>query len=212
MCFVGVQFIEPVFLGLDKSSPYIVNAGITYKMENEVHRKKSIVREYAESLLSAFILALIVLTFIGRAFKIPSSSMFPTLQRGDRIFVSRFTYRTSTPERGDVAVFIYPVDKKRDFIKRIIGLPGETVEIRDGHVLIDGAQVSNPSPLTGNTYYSIGPYGSEKIKVPEGAYFVLGDNSGNSKDSRYWGFVPQENLKGKAFLIYWPLRRIQRLR
>ena len=181
-------------------------------MENQTHRKKSIVREYAESLLSAFILALIVLTFIGRAFKIPSSSMFPTLQRGDRIFVSRFAYRTSAPERGDVAVFIYPVDKKRDFIKRIVGLPGETVEIRDGHVLIDGSPVSNPSPIVHNTYYSIGPYGSDRIRVPEGTYFVLGDNSGNSKDSRYWGFVPQENLKGKAFLIYWPLRRIQRLR
>ena len=170
-----------------------------------------IIREYAESLISAFFLALIVLTFIGRAFKIPSSSMFPTLQRGDRIFVNRFAYRFSEPRRGDVAVFIYPMDKKRDFIKRIVALPGETVEIRDGHVLINGKLVNNPPPVAQLEYFTLGPYSHGEIKVPENAFFVLGDNSRNSKDSRYWGFVPYENLRGKAFLIYWPIRRIQRL-
>ena len=171
--------------------------------------KKSLLREYVESLISAFILALIVLTFIGRAFKIPSSSMYPTLQEGDRIFVNRFSYRFSEPKRGDVAVFIYPEDKKRDFIKRIIGLPGETVEIVDGYILIDGKKINNPSPVPDNRYYNTGSYGTQKVQVPENKYFVLGDNSRNSKDSRYWGFVPYENLKGKAFLIYWPIIRIQ---
>ncbi len=172
--------------------------------------KKSIIRN-GECFISAFILAVIVLTFIGRAFKIPSGSMKPTLQNGDRIFVNRFTYRFSKPQRGDIAVFIFPVDKKRDFIKRIIGLPGETVEIRDQRIFIDGEPVDNPSAISTNRYRSLGTYGQGEIKVPENAYFVLGDNSQNSRDSRYWGFVPYENLRGKAFLIYWPIRRIQRL-
>ena len=174
--------------------------------------KKSIVREYAEALVSAFVLALIVLTFIARAFKIPSSSMFPTLQKGDRIFVNRFAYRFSKPQRGDIAVFIYPMDNKRDFIKRIVGLPGEMVEIIDGHIFINDKAVNNPSPIVMNRYYNLGVYGQGKIKVLGNTCFVLGDNSVNSKDSRYWGFVPYENLKGKAFLIYWPPRRIQLLR
>ncbi len=173
--------------------------------------KKSIIRN-AECFISAFILAIIVLTFIGRAFKIPSSSMSPTLQNRDRIFVNRFTYRFSKPQRGDIVVFIYPGDKKRDFIKRVIGLPGETVEIRDQRIFIDGEPIDNPSAISTNIYWNIGPYGQGEIEVPENAYFVLGDNSRNSQDSRYWGFVPYENLRGKAFLIYWPIRRIQRLR
>jgi signal peptidase I len=181
-------------------------------MEKKTSQKKTTVREYAESLISALVLALIVLTFIGRAFEIPSSSMFPTLQIGDRIFVNRFAYKLSVPKRGDVAVFIYPMNEKRDFVKRIIGLPGETVEIENGHILINGKPANNPSPLTFNTYYNTGGYGTQQVRVPEGEYFVLGDNSGNSKDSRYWGFVPSENLKGKAFAIYWPPRRIRRLR
>lgn len=180
-------------------------------MEKLKQDKKSTMREYAESLISAFILALIVLTFIGRAFKIPSSSMYPTLKIGDRIFVNRFVYKLSKPKCGDIAVFIYPADNKRDFIKRVIGLPGETMEIINGHILVNGKFVKSPSFIPNNIYYSTGKYGSRKIHVPENSYFVLGDNSGNSKDSRYWGFVPSENLKGKAFLIYWPIRRISLL-
>ena len=173
--------------------------------------KKSHIREHAETLISSFILALIVLTFIGRAFKIPSSSMFPTLRNGDRIFVNRFAYRFSKPGRGDIAVFIFPDDIRRDFIKRIIGLPGDTLEIKDGGILINGAPVNSPPYIAENKYYNFGPHGHGEIKVPQNAYFVLGDNSRNSRDSRYWGFVPHRNLKGKAFLIYWPLQRIQRL-
>ena len=173
--------------------------------------KKSIIRN-AECFISAFILALIVLTFIARAFKIPSSSMFPTLQKRDRIFVNRFTYRFSRPQRGDIAVFIFPGDRKRDFIKRIIGLPGETVEIRDQRIFIDGGLINNPSAISTNRYWNIGRYGQGEIKVPENAYFVLGDNSTNSKDSRYWGFVPKKNLIGKAFFVYWPLNKMRIIR
>ena len=174
--------------------------------------KKSVFREYAESLISAFILALIVLTFIGRAFKIPSSSMVPTLRIGDRIFVNRFIYSFSEPGRGDLAVFVYPEDESRDFIKRIAGLPGERLEIREGGIYINGERVEAENPVSDFNYYNIGQYGSGEIAIPEGSYYVLGDNSGNSADSRYWGFVPEENLKGKAFFIYWPAARMQKLR
>lgn len=174
-------------------------------------RKKSVFREYAESLVSAFILAIIVLTFIGRAFRIPSSSMVPTLQIGDRIFVNRFIYRLSEPSRGDLAVFVYPEDESRDFIKRIVGLPGETVEIKGGEIYIDGRKIEE-GPLAGFYYHGIGRFGAGEVSVPEEGYYVLGDNSENSADSRYWGMVPEKNLKGKAFFIYWPLSRLRRLR
>lgn len=173
--------------------------------------KKSVFREYAESLISAFILALIVLTFVGRAFKIPSSSMVPTLMVGDRIFVNRFIYNISGPGRGDLAVFVYPEDESRDFIKRITGLPGESLQIKDGSIYVDGERAEE-SALSDFNYYNIGRFGSGEIDVPEDSYYVLGDNSGNSKDSRYWGFVPEENLKGKAFFIYWPPGRMRKLR
>lgn len=173
--------------------------------------KKSVFREYAESLISAFILALIVLTFVGRAFKIPSSSMVPTLMIGDRIFVNRFIYNFSEPARGDLAVFVYPEDESRDFIKRIAGLPGETLRIKDYSIYIDGEKAGD-SGLSDFDYYNIGGFGTGEIDIPEDGYYVLGDNSGNSMDSRYWGFVPEENLKGKAFFIYWPPGRMRKLR
>ncbi len=173
---------------------------------------KSVFREYAESLVSAFILALIVLTFIARAFKIPSSSMVPTLRVGDRIFVNRFVYDISDPGRGDLAVFVYPEDESRDFIKRIVGLPGEKIKISSGGIFIDGERVDEASRLSDFSYYNIGSFGSGEIEIPPESYYVLGDNSANSQDSRYWGFVPRENFKGKAFFIYWPPGRIQKLR
>jgi signal peptidase I len=178
--------------------------------KKKAHKKKTLFREYAESLISAFILALIVLTFIGRAFKIPSSSMVPTLRIGDRIFVNRFIYKIREPERGDLAVFVYPEDETRDFIKRIVGLPGEILEIKDGRIYIDGEPAAE-NALSEFNYYRIGPFGSGEIEIPGGGYYVLGDNSGNSKDSRYWGFVPEEYLKGKAFFIYWPPGRMRKL-
>ncbi len=179
---------------------------------NKTPSGKSVSREYLESLVSAFILALIVLTFLGRAFKIPSSSMVPTLRVGDRIFVNRFVYKFSEPVRGDLAVFVYPEDESRDFIKRIVGLPGEEVQIKNNSIFINGEKVESDNPVSEFHYYGIGQFGSDALFIPDKNYFVLGDNSGNSQDSRYWGFVPEENLKGKAFLIYWPPERIQKLR
>lgn len=285
-------------------------------------KKKSKLREYAETIISAFLIAMVIRTFVIQAFKIPTGSMEPTLhgdpRHGDRIFVNKFIYRFKKPDRGDVVVFttkdIPGLDKKKDYIKRLIGLPGETVEIKDNNIYINDQMVKEPGiikntylnssptlqpvdlprkrlkvpdifflvwmPDTGRFYllnsaiyklpegtkrsdefifdpqnigymeelvpfrteflarggqsvefkkdglyidkikhkeiYTMsglyilqGQYGIEeqKIKIPDGYYFVLGDNSSNSKDSRYWGFVPRKNIKGEAMFIWWPPKR-----
>ncbi len=174
-----------------------------------VSRDKCLAREYAEAFIGAFIYALIVLTFLVRPFKIPSGSMRPTLEIGDRILVNRFGYRLGAPERGDIAVFIYPRDNKIDYVKRVIALPGDTVEIADEHVYVNGERLEDEKFL-GRKYFRSAKGWDGPLVVPDGNFFMLGDNSGNSKDSRFWGFVPVENLKGKAFAIYWPPRRVAR--
>ena len=188
----------------------------------ERSKKKSAVREWTESIIIAFILAMIIRTFIVQAFKIPTGSMRTTLMEGDRILVNKFIYGAKipftdfrlpglrAPQVGDVIVFIYPEDPKRDFIKRLIAVGGEKVQIKNGTVYI------NAKPLEGEVfnqtyYYNRGTYGrlGLEITVPAESYYVLGDNSGSSRDSRYWGFVPGKNVLGKAFLIYWPPNRIR---
>ena len=145
-----------------------------------------------------------------------------TLIEGDRILVSKLQYGPlipltktripgfSKPKRGDVIVFKSPVDPTKDFIKRLIALGGETVEIRDGKIFINDQVVDHPV-INKNYYYNRDKYGGpgQKITVPENYYYVLGDNSGNSQDSRYWGFVPKESVIGQAELLYWPLNRIR---
>ena len=186
-------------------------------------KPKSQVREWTESIVIALVLALIIRTFIVQAFKIPSGSMIPTFQIGDRIFVNKFIYgakipftdmrlpKVTAPQRGDIIVFISPEDSKKDFVKRLIANAGETVEIRDGKIYVDGKMVDEPASIRAVTYYNAGDYGQEgkPIKVPQDSYFVLGDNSASSRDSRYWGFVPQKNLLGKVMCIYWPLYRMK---
>jgi len=185
------------------------------------NKTKTVIREWVESILIAFILAMAIRTFVVQAFKIPTGSMRPTLIEGDRILVNKFIYGAKipftsfrlpalrVPKRGDVIVFIYPQDTRRDFIKRLVAGPGETVEIKNGVVYINGQPLEES--LFGRYYYNRGSYGKEgeKIVVPADSYYVLGDNSGSSQDSRYWGFVPKKYLLGKAFLIYWPLNRIR---
>ncbi len=184
--------------------------------------KKSVLRDWVESIIIAFILAMIIRTFVVQAFKIPTGSMRMPLIEGDVILVNKFLYGAKIPfsglrlpavrqpERGDIIVFIYPEDKKKDFIKRLIGLPGETVEIKNGTIYINDKPLIYPV-FNQRYYYNRGDYGAEgkKIKVPQGNYFVLGDNSASSQDSRYWGFVPEKNVLGKAMLIYWPPQRIR---
>jgi len=188
-------------------------------------KKKSVIRDWVESIIIAFLLALIIRVFIVQAFKIPTGSMRMTLIEGDLILVNKFIYGAKVPfinyrfpalhnpARGDVVVFIYPEDKKKDFIKRLVGLPGETVEIKGGSIYINGKPALEP--IFKQIYYNnLGDFGArgQKITVPLNSYFVLGDNSASSKDSRFWGFVPKDNLLGKALIIYWPPNRIRQIK
>lgn len=172
------------------------------------------VKEWVEPIVIAVILALIIRTFVVQAFKIPTGSMRPTLIEGDRLLVSKFIYKFKKPERGDIIVFLSPEDKKKDFIKRLVGLPGEAIEIANGAILVDDKAVNSDSIIKEIYYYNRGDFGVEaqKTQVPNDAYYVLGDNSISSRDSRYWGFLPKKYLLGKAFLIYWPPTRIRLLR
>ena len=145
---------------------------------------------------------------IVQAFRFPSGSMEPTIQKGDRLLADRAIYKKSKPQRGDLIVFKYPADPKLDFAKRLIAFGGETVEIKEGHIYINGQPVTDIN-IKDRYYYNGGDYGQagKPVAIPEGNYYVLGDNSTSSHDSRYWGFVPEENLIGKIYKIYWPLYR-----
>lgn len=177
-------------------------------------RTKAVIKEWVESLLIALVLALLIRTFVVQAFKIPTGSMRPTLLEGDRLLVNKFIYRFKEPQRGDIIVFRFPHDRKKDFIKRLIANEGEVVEIKKGDVYINGKRVEKPFIIRSITYYNKEPYGgiNKKTRVPGESYYVLGDNSGSSRDSRYWGFVPRKNIIGKAFFVYWPLTRIRALK
>lgn len=185
----------------------------------ETAKNKSALREYAEAIGMALLLALFIRTFIVQAFKIPSGSMIPTLQIGDHILVNKLAYGVRIPiwghylvdfkkaQRGDVIVFIFPEDRSKDFIKRVIGVAGDTVEIRGKKVYVNGQRIDDPhAHFEGDDPQSIGlgsrdDYGP--IKVPENQLFVMGDNRDRSYDSRFWGFVNLDDVRGKAFLIYW---------
>jgi signal peptidase I len=185
-------------------------------------RRKSLVREYGEAIVIAIVLALVIRTLVVQAFTIPSGSMMDTLLVGDYILVNKFLYGAEMPftdwrmpglrdpERGDIIVFRYPQDEKRDFIKRIVGTPGDRIVIRGPEVWVNGERLAEPyvkhtsvpSRQSGQLYCGYA-YGCDPTVVPPHSYFVMGDNRDNSQDSRYWGFVRQEKVKGKAFLIYW---------
>ena len=187
---------------------------------------KSVFREYVESIVIAVLLALFVRTFFVQAFKIPTGSMRPTLIEGDRILVNKVIYgipipftgrrfpALRPPERGDLVVFRSPDDHHRDFIKRLVAVGSDEAEIRDLKLWINGRPLTEPPIFRQMTYYNRGPYGQpgQPVKVPADHYFFLGDNSGSSRDSRYWGFLPKNEVIGQAFLIYWPPKRIRWLK
>ncbi len=167
---------------------------------------KSVVREYAEALIIAVLLALVIRTFVVQAFKIPSGSMLPTLQIGDHILVSKFIYDFESIRRDDIIVFKFPQDESRDFIKRVIGLPGDTLEIRGRQVLINGAPLKEPyavydMPASMDAEEHLGP-----IHIPTGQLFMMGDNRDHSMDSRVWGLLDLHKVIGKAFIIYFSVR------
>ena len=181
---------------------------LPFKIDKE--RLKKEVREWAEAIAVALVLTLIIRTFVVQAFKIPSGSMNPTLLQGDKLFVNKFIYRFREPKRFEIIVFKYPEDPKKDFIKRVVAFEGEEVEIRNGMLVINGNPVSQPAGPNPVVYYNQGPFAAtgQKVTVPENSYFVLGDNSLSSRDSRYWGFVPKRYLVGLAIFRWWPPRRI----
>lgn len=184
--------------------------------------KMAVIREWVESLVIAIILALFIRTFFIQAFKIPSGSMRMTLIEGDRLIVNKLRYGAKVPftskrlpgyseiQRGDIIVFKYPVNPKRDFIKRLIALEGEEVEIIHGDIYINGELVQDPL-IKNIEYYPTGAFllKHQKITVPKDHVFVLGDNSQSSSDSRVWGFVPVKNIVGRAEVIYWPFSRMR---
>ncbi|KAB0666605.1 signal peptidase I [Oryzomonas japonica] len=182
-------------------------------------KQKSIIREYAESIIIALLLALVIRTYLVQAFKIPSGSMEDTLAIGDHLLVNKFIYGTKLPfsdkrlltlrdpRRGDVIVFEYPEDPSKDFIKRVIGTPGDVVEGKDKKVFVNGKPYENPHevhkekdvvPKEMNPRDTFGP-----VTVPPNSYFMMGDNRDRSYDSRFWGFVSRDKIKGLAFIKYW---------
>jgi len=175
--------------------------------KNAKSNQKSALREIIETIIWALMIALVVRHFLIEGFYIPSSSMVPTLVPGERVLVEKFFYRFTHPQRGDVIVFRYPMDKRKNLIKRIVGLPGETILIENGSIYVDDILVKGDK--FSRTYYDLGFYGEGKHLIPADSYFVLGDNSRNSDDSRFWGYVPRKNVLGRAFLIYWPPLSIQ---
>ena len=207
-----------------------------------MRRKKSVLKEWIEVTLTAFILYLIIVTFVIQSFHIPSSSMVPTLKIGDRLFASKFSYGLSLPfmdkkvfqrhpKRGDIIVFRYPGDPYRrlslrliapviriltfkrinpdphkDYIKRLIGLPGESLEVREGKVYINDKPLNELYAFHSIEDLSFNHYGP--VTVPSDSYFMMGDNREHSSDSRVWGFLEKKYIKGRALFIYWPPNRI----
>lgn len=170
---------------------------------------KPLWREYVETAVLAIVAAVLLRMFVVSAYRVSSASMEDTLSEGDYIFVNKLAYEYGTePEAGDVIVFKYPNNPERDYIKRIVALPGQTVEVVDKVVYVDDLVTTIPAhsknidlkilPADLSFRDNFGPY-----KVPEGQYFVMGDNRDDSKDSRFWGSVPRDNLRGKAVFIYW---------
>jgi len=213
-------------------------------MEEKNTVKSSKIKEWFETIFWAVIIALIIRAVLIQAYKIPTGSMQPTLRGaedykiGDHLLVNKFIYGSTIdipfttihlprlpkirkPLRGDVVVFKYPLDPKKDYVKRCIGLPGETLEIKNKQVYINGKLLDEPwlKRYPKRMYFSDGDncYPANisprdnfgPIKIPENCYFVMGDNRDNSSDSRFWGILKYEYLRGEAIVVYWPLNRLR---
>ncbi len=184
--------------------------------------------QWGQSIAVALVLALTIRHFLFEPFKIPSGSMIPTLQIGDKILVNKFilgvrvpfTFKRlfvpRKPMRGEVVVFRSATGERKDIVKRVVGLPGERIKIDDdGRILVNGEPVTNHPFIADNKYYNhreFGEYGTtSEVTVPEDSYFVLGDNSKHSRDSRTWGFLPLSHIKGRVVCVWWPLWKARRV-
>ncbi|QIN77286.1 signal peptidase I [Rubrobacter marinus] len=182
------------------------------RQEREREKRKRGFLEYAVILVVAFALVFgVIKPFVVEAFRVPSESMVPTLEVQDRFLANKFVYRFTEPERGDIVVFesVEP-NAEGEFdilVKRVVGLPGDTVQVQGGTLLVNGEPQNEPYLNTDVVPDINPPYGPRE--VPEGTFFALGDNRGNSQDSRFYGPVPMENLKGEAFLRFWPISRAE---
>jgi signal peptidase I len=178
----------------------------TSRRERRAHKKRGGMLEFLLILVLSFVLVFgVVRPFIVEAFVIPSESMVPTLEVGDRVLANKFIYRFTEPDQGDVVVFESVEQEGQNLIKRVVGLPGDTVEVRDNTLYINGEPQDEPY-LNDDFIGPQVPHGPET--VPEDTYFFMGDNRANSYDSRSYGPVPEENLEGEAFMLFWPPTRL----
>ena len=198
---MGTLSIPTMILGV---SALLVASRILVKRASQIPPvvRRSIV-ETLDACIFAAILSLVIITFIVQAFYIPSGSMEPTLMVNDRILVAKFLYRFEPVARGDVIVFRYPLNPQRDFVKRVIGLPGDRARLNEGVVYINDTRIAETGYTIKPDFGNYGP-----VTVPASQYFVLGDNRNNSEDSRFFGYVPRANIIGRAVFIYWPPQRI----
>jgi len=180
-------------------------------MGNFYHRFMEFVAETAETLVVSFAIFIVVYWFLAQPFEVNGDSMLINFENGEHLITDKISYRFKEPQRGEVIVFQYPKVERFDYIKRIIGLPNESIEIINGNVYIynqefpEGYQLEEPylyeqEKTEGRSFIPE----DRKMIIPEGNYVVMGDNRGNSSDSREWGFVPRDNIVGRAFFRYWP--------
>ena len=212
----GLSVLPDLFL---KNWQMVRERNVTGEEDISVKDKKKLLWEYVEAIATALILALIIRAYIVQAFKIPSGSMIPTLLIGDHILVNKFLYGTKIPftdtkilefrkpEKGDIIVFKYPENPEKDFIKRVIATAGDTIEERNKIVYVNGNPRTEPYAQHSDMNIRAGGIDPRDnfgpITIPPNKVFVMGDNRDQSYDSRYWGFVDQKSIRGKALLIYW---------
>lgn len=184
------------------------NNWLLYKQDlKQNSTTKYYIIDWTETILVALVFALIIRQYVIQTSVVPSGSMIPTIEIGDRLFVSKYDYKFRAPKRGEIIVFKSPDKDGKDFVKRCIGLPGEKVELKDGIVFINDTPLIFPDIVINRDHFNYGP-----VIIPPNNYFMLGDNRPYSRDSRFWGFVPKEDLVGKALFTFYPFSRMRPLR
>ena len=177
------------------------------KKESALEKKKSekkgasMFRELLETVVSAGIIAFVIITFIGQVTVVKGASMEDTLFNRERLICNKISYRFTEPQHGDIVIFKPPIDQNHNYIKRVIAIEGDKIKIIEGTVYLNGEKLEEDY-LMHHSYETI-----PEITVPQNAYFVLGDNRSNSSDSRFWGFVPRKNIIGKASVVFWPIAK-----